>query len=108
VSASLQVIAADTWRRAHLGVLIERLKTGLADLSWPLMPSNTPIQPLLVGGNADALRLAEGLRERGILTPAIRPPTVPPGEARLRISLSAAHSLMDVDALIDALRTLHG
>ena len=108
VSASLQVIAVDTWRRAHLGVLIERLKTGLADISWPLMPSNTPIQPLLVGGNADALRLAEGLRERGILTPAIRPPTVPPGEARLRISLSAAHSLMDVDALIDALRTLHG
>jgi 8-amino-7-oxononanoate synthase len=108
VSASLQVIAVDTWRRAHLGVLIERLKTGLADISWPLMPSNTPIQPLLVGGNADALRLAEGLRERGILIPAIRPPTVPPGEARLRISLSAAHSLMDVDALIDALRSLHG
>jgi 8-amino-7-oxononanoate synthase len=108
VSASLQVIAVDTWRRAHLGVLIERLKTGLADISWPLMPSNTPIQPLLVGGNADALRLAEGLRARGILIPAIRPPTVPPGEARLRISLSAAHSLMDVDALIDALRTLHG
>ena len=108
VSASLQIIAVDTWRRAHLGVLIERLKTGLADLSWPLMPSNTPIQPLLVGGNADALRLAEGLRARGILIPAIRPPTVPPGEARLRTSLSAAHSLMDVDALIDALRTLHG
>ena len=106
VSASLRVIAADGWRRAHLHGLIARLKTGLAGLPWPLMPSDTPIQPLLIGGNAEALRLAEGLREQGILLPAIRPPTVPAGEARLRISLSAAHSLQDVDALAAALRVL--
>jgi len=106
VSASLQVIAADAWRREHLGALIERLKTGLAGLPWRLLPSDTPIQPLLVGSNADTLRLAEGLRARGILIPAIRPPTVPQGEARLRISLSAAHSLADVDELIAALRAL--
>ncbi|MDP2786700.1 MAG: 8-amino-7-oxononanoate synthase [Pseudomonadota bacterium] len=108
VSASLKVIAADAWRREHLSVLTARLKTGLAGLPWPLMASDTPIQPLLVGGNAEALRLAEGLRARGILLPAIRPPTVPSGEARLRISLSAAHSLADVDELVDALRALHG
>jgi 8-amino-7-oxononanoate synthase len=107
VSASLRVIAADTWRREHVGVLIARLKAGLAGLPWSLMPSDTPIQPLLVGGNAEALRLADGLRARGILLPAIRPPTVPPGEARMRISLSAAHSLADVDELIAALRALH-
>ena len=106
VSASLRVIAADGWRRAHLHGLIARLKTGLAGLPWPLMPSDTPIQPLLVGGNAEALRLADGLREQGILLPAIRPPTVPQGEARLRVSLSAVHSLDDVDALAAALHVL--
>ncbi len=106
VSASLQVIAADVWRREHLGELIAHLKSGLADLPWPLLPSATPIQPLRVGGNAESLRLADGLRARGILLPAIRPPTVPHGEARLRISLSAAHTLADVDALIAALRDL--
>jgi len=106
VSASLQVMAADRWRRAHLLELIERLKSGLAGLPWPLMASATPIQPLLVGGNAEALRLADGLREQGILLPAIRPPTVPQGEARLRISLSAAHSLDDIDRLTAALHGL--
>lgn len=106
VSASLKVIAAEPWRRQHLDTLIAYLKVGLAGLPWPLMPSDTPIQPLLVGGNTEALRLADGLRARGMLVPAIRPPTVPQGEARLRISLSAAHTLADVDALIEALRAL--
>lgn len=106
VSVSLQVISADRWRREHLLKLIERLKSGLAGLPWPLMASTTPIQPLLVGGNAEALRLADSLREQGILLPAIRPPTVPQGEARLRISLSAAHSLDDVECLAAALHGL--
>jgi 8-amino-7-oxononanoate synthase len=109
VSASLRVIAADGWRRAHLAALIGRLKSGLAGLPWPLLASDTPIQPLMIGGNSEALRLAEGLRARGILLPAIRPPTVPAGEARLRISLSAAHSLDDVETLAAALHELaHG
>ena len=106
VSASLRLIAADTWRHAHLIELINRMKVGLAGLPWPLMHSNTPIQPLLVGSNAESLRLAEALRTQGILLPAIRPPTVPPGEARLRVSLSAAHSLADVDTLCAALQAL--
>jgi len=106
VSASLRLIAVEGWRRAHLLELIERLKSGLAGLPWPLMHSNTPIQPVLVGGNAEALRLADALRAQGILLPAIRPPTVPPGEARLRISLSAAHSLADVDTLCAAFHAL--
>jgi 8-amino-7-oxononanoate synthase len=70
------------------------------------MQSDTPIQPLRVGGNAEAMRLADALRARGILLPAIRPPTVPQGEARLRISLSAAHTLADVDQLSSALHAL--
>ncbi len=106
VSASLRLIAVEGWRRAHLLELIERLKSGLAGLPWPLMHSNTPIQPVLVGSNAEALRLADALRAQGILLPAIRPPTVPPGEARLRISLSAAHSLADVDTLCAAFHAL--
>jgi len=106
VSASLQVIAAEHWRRTHLLELIEHLQSGLASLPWPLMASATPIQPLLVSGNAEALHLADSLREQGILLPAIRPPTVPQGEARLRISLSAAHSLDDVERLIAALHGL--
>ena len=68
-----------------------------------LFPSELPIQPLVVGGNCEALELATALFERGILVPAIRPPTVPEGTARLRISLSAAHGLDDVAQLTRAL-----
>ncbi|MBM4181087.1 MAG: 8-amino-7-oxononanoate synthase [Betaproteobacteria bacterium] len=106
VSASLKLIAGEPWRRQRLTELIARLKAGVVGLPWPLMASDSPIQPLLVGGNEDAVRLAEGLRARGILIPAIRPPTVPQGQARLRISLSAAHDVADLDALLAALREL--
>ncbi len=70
------------------------------------MASSTPIQPLLVGGNADAVALSEKLRARGIWVPAIRPPTVPQGTARLRISLSAAHTEADVAQLVGTLHDL--
>ncbi len=106
VSASLKLIAGEPWRRQRLAELIARLKAGVAGLPWPLMASDSPIQPLLVGGNEAAARLAEGLRARGILIPAIRPPSVPQGQARLRISLSAAHGVADLDALLAALREL--
>ena len=106
VAASLRLIAGEPWRRERLAALIDRLRAGVVGLPWQLMSSDTPIQPLLVGGNVEALRLAEGLKRRGILIPAIRPPTVPAGTARLRISLSAAHTEDDVDALLAALREL--
>lgn len=109
VRASLKLMAAETWRRRRLQELIAHLQAGVAGLPWPLMASTTPIQPLLVGDAHAALALAEGLKQRGILIPAIRPPTVPRGTARLRISLSAAHTLADVDELLAALRDLaHG
>jgi 8-amino-7-oxononanoate synthase len=106
VGASLKCIAGEPWRRQRLAALIARLKAGVAGLPWVLMPSDTPIQALVVGSNEAALALADGLKARGILIPAIRPPTVPQGTARLRISLSAAHELADVDALLAALREL--
>ncbi|MBI5938433.1 MAG: 8-amino-7-oxononanoate synthase [Betaproteobacteria bacterium] len=108
VSTSLKLIAADDWRRIRLKELIAQLREGMAGQPWTLMESNTPIQPLVVGDNATALRLAEALRERGVMVPAIRPPTVPQGTARLRISLSAAHAAADVERLLATLRDLAG
>ncbi|MDO8925753.1 MAG: 8-amino-7-oxononanoate synthase [Sideroxyarcus sp.] len=106
LSQSLQLIVQGDALRAHLKQLVEQLRNGLADLPWQLMPSDTAIQPLLIGDNAQALRLSEALRERGIWVAAIRPPTVPQGTARLRITLSAAHSEADVEQLIGALHEL--
>lgn len=104
VLAAIDVIKQDSARRAHLNQLIQALKTNLKLNKWQLMPSDTAIQPLLVGSNEDALKLSEYLLTQGILVPAIRPPTVPKNTARLRISLSAAHSTADLNRLISALQ----
>jgi 8-amino-7-oxononanoate synthase len=70
------------------------------------MPSATPIQPLVIGANAEAVRLSQALLARGLLVPAIRTPTVPENTARLRITLSAAHSADDVAQLVEALHAI--
>jgi 8-amino-7-oxononanoate synthase len=105
--ASLTLIETEQWRRDHLNRLVARLREGLAGVldgtGWQLGESTTAIQPLLIGPNDEALAVMEGLRERGIWVPAIRPPTVAEGTARLRIALSSAHSEADVDCLIQAL-----
>ncbi len=103
---SLELIAAGDDRRARLQAHIARLRGGLAGLPWRLLDSPTAIQPLVVGDNNAALALSNALAERGLWVPAIRPPTVPEGTARLRISLSAAHGEADIDRLIAALRDL--
>lgn len=103
---SLQLIEHGGELRAHLQGLIARLRSGLRDLPWKLMSSDTAIQPLLVGDNLAALELSDALRERGIWVAAIRPPTVPQGTARLRITLSAAHTATDVTRLIETLHEL--
>ncbi|HCI13487.1 MAG: 8-amino-7-oxononanoate synthase [Gallionellales bacterium GWA2_60_142] len=103
---SVDLIEQGDELRTHLHRLIEQLRVGLADLPWRLMPSDTAIQPLLIGDNQRALELSDGLRERGIWVVAIRTPTVPQGTARLRITLSAAHSEADVGRLIEALHEL--
>jgi 8-amino-7-oxononanoate synthase len=104
--ASVRLIETEAWRREHLATLIAQLRAQFNPKRWRLMPSYTPIQPLLIGSNEETLQVSEALRERGILVPAIRPPTVPKGEARLRISLSAAHSAADVAQLAQALTEL--
>jgi 8-amino-7-oxononanoate synthase len=103
VTKSLELIERDEWRRRHLRALIAALKAGLRAGAWRLLPSDTAIQPLIVGGNHEALALSARLAESGLLVPAIRPPTVRRGTARLRISLSADHRLEDVARLTDAL-----
>ena len=106
VPESLRLIEQGEGLRAHLQERITQLRDGLRGLPWTLMASDTAIQPLLVGDNRAALDLSAALRERGIWVAAIRPPTVPQGTARLRITLSAAHSEADVARLTEALHEL--
>lgn len=101
--ASLDLIEADDPRRQHLSELIVRFRAGAEQLGYQLMPSQSPIQPILVGGNQEALALSQALEQQGVLVTAIRPPTVPEGQARLRVTLSAAHSFDQVDRLLSAL-----
>ena len=100
---SLRLAQAADDRRALLAAHIRRFREGAAQLGYTLMDSETPIQPLLIGSDEDAVALSQRLRARGCLISAIRPPTVPEGTARLRITLSAAHTTQDVDTLLAAL-----
>ena len=104
--ASLELIEQGDERRRHLHRLTDTLRAGLAGSRWRLMPSPTAIQPVIIGDNHEALRVALALFERGLWVPAIRPPTEPKGTARLRVSLSSAHSETQVQLLVDALREL--
>lgn len=101
--AALQLVRDGDGLRERLALLVRRFRAGAAQLGLSLPASTTPIQPLLVGSATTALRLSEALRAQGILVTAIRPPTVPAGTARLRITLSAAHSEVQVDRLLDVL-----
>lgn len=104
IEASLQLIQTEEWRRRRLRQLVGALREAVPGSEAVLTLSESPIQPLILGTSAEALRISAHLREQGILVPAIRPPTVPEGTARLRISLSAAHSEQDVLRLAAALR----
>ncbi|MBV4538349.1 MULTISPECIES: 8-amino-7-oxononanoate synthase [Pseudomonas] len=100
---SLELLRRESWRREHLAALIRQFRQGAEQIGLQLMDSPTPIQPILIGDSARALRLSRMLRERGLLVTAIRPPTVPAGSARLRVTLSAAHSEAQVQLLLNAL-----
>ena len=104
--AALQVIKAEPQRRQMLQARIEQFRAGAHGLGLNLMPSSTPIQPLLIGETADAVAASEALRRQGIWVTAIRPPTVAAGSARLRITLSAGHTEAQVDRLLEALAAL--
>ncbi|KFF84547.1 8-amino-7-oxononanoate synthase [Pseudomonas syringae] len=100
---SLQLLRTEHWRREHLMRLIQQFRRGAEQIGLQLMDSFTPIQPIMIGDASRALRLSQLLRERGLLVTAIRPPTVPAGSARLRVTLSAAHSEADVQLLLNTL-----
>ena len=106
LSKSLQLIRDGDVLRADLMARIGQLRDGLVGLKLKLLPSPTAIQPLIVGDNEAAVALSKALWERGLWVPAIRPPTVPKDTARLRISVSAAHTAADIESLVAALKEL--
>jgi 8-amino-7-oxononanoate synthase len=101
--AAVKLARRDQWRRDRLVAGIARFREGAATRGFELMPSDTPIQPLACGEDAHALAFAQALEAQGIWVAAIRPPTVPEGQARLRITFSALHSDADIDGLLVAL-----
>ena len=103
---AVQLAQAEEWRRQKLAALIARFRRGASELGLPLATSTSAIQPLLLGSADAALAAAQALERQGFLVSAIRPPTVPAGQARLRITLSAAHEDAHVDRLLAALETL--
>ena len=101
--AALRLVESEDWRRAHLQALVRHFRAGAARLGLNLCDSATPIQPVIAGTAEVALRWSAALRDAGILITAIRPPTVPAGTSRLRITFSAAHTEAHVDRLLDML-----
>ncbi|MDC9724619.1 MAG: 8-amino-7-oxononanoate synthase [Gammaproteobacteria bacterium] len=105
--ASLKLVEQESWRREKLQSLISRFKTGATQLGLNVMDSSTAIQPVLIGDDQQAIKIGKALEEKGILVGVIRPPTVPEGSARLRITFSANHSEQDVTQLLNALELAH-
>jgi len=103
---SLHLARREHWRRERLAEWIERFRTGATRIGLNLMDSPTPIQPILAGSAEQALAWSAALEAAGLLVTAIRPPTVPEGTARLRVTLSAAHTADDIDRLLAALARL--
>ncbi|MDH5736292.1 MAG: aminotransferase class I/II-fold pyridoxal phosphate-dependent enzyme, partial [Gammaproteobacteria bacterium] len=101
--ASLRIIQRDDWRREQLQSHIHQFRTGAAELGLELMNSMTPIQPIIIGDSQTAVSISKQLFDQGLLSTAIRPPTVPQGTARLRITLTATHTKQHIDQLIVAL-----
>jgi 8-amino-7-oxononanoate synthase len=104
--AGLKIVRDEPWRRTQLHALVAYFRRGAQSLGFALGESETPIQPLILGAAQLALDASRHMREAGILVPATRPPTVPVGRARLRITFSAVHTEAQVDRLLDALATL--
>lgn len=100
---SLKLVIAESWRRDKLTQLVERFRRGASQLGLSLMSANSAIQPILLGDSQKAVELSQALFNQGFLVSAIRPPTVPKGEARLRITFSANHQEQQIDQLLDAL-----
>ena len=105
---SLKIIQTESWRREKLKRLAEHFRVGAGQLGFPLMASSSPIQPLLIGESEQAVAVSQALFNQGFLVSAIRPPTVPVGVARLRVTFSAMHEEQHIDQLLDALSKVLG
>jgi 8-amino-7-oxononanoate synthase len=105
---ALRILRTEPDRRRRPMILADRLRAALRAKGFDTGASTTPIVPIIVGKPQLALALAAKLLERGIFCPAIRPPTVPPGASRLRVSLTAEHTEEDVDRLVSALVEARG
>ncbi|MEO8460066.1 MAG: aminotransferase class I/II-fold pyridoxal phosphate-dependent enzyme, partial [Dokdonella sp.] len=103
---AIELARSEAWRRETLVTLASQFREGAAERGLELIESRTPIQAVLVGDSADALAASAKLEDAGFFVPAIRPPTVPAGKSRLRVSLCALHTQDDVERLLDALRTV--
>jgi 8-amino-7-oxononanoate synthase len=106
--AAVRLARREQWRRDKLQESIAHFRAGAHRRGLPLLPSDTPIQPLLVGDDRAAVAMAQALEARGFWVAAIRPPTVPEGTARLRITLTAGHDRLQIDALLHALDEARG
>jgi len=106
--ASLRIARSESWRREKLANHVARFRRGADEVGLHLLPSSSPIQPVIVGDPAAAVSRSRALEERGLLVTAIRPPTVPEGTSRLRITFTAAHEESDVDRLLEALAEVCG
>ena len=104
ISAAVAWVKQADAERAHLQALIQQFKAGISDLGLVAGESSTAIQPLIIGDADKAVAVANKLRERGLWITAIRPPTVPKGTARLRITLTAAHQPSDISLLLNELK----
>jgi 8-amino-7-oxononanoate synthase len=100
---SLGIVEAEEWRRDRLRELVSRFRAGAAQLGLEATPSLTPIQPIIVGDPGRAVAISAALEAAGVLVTAIRPPTVPVGTSRLRVTFTAAHTPADIDRLLGAL-----
>ena len=105
--ASLKIVRQESWRRDKLVQLVTRFRRGAEQIDLQLGASNTPIQPVLINNDAKVVQVSQSLRDAGFLVGAIRPPTVPVGTGRLRITFSADHSEEQVDQLVAALDSLN-
>ncbi len=106
--ASLEIVRREEWRREKLADLVARFRAGADSLGLELLPSSSPIQPVIVGDPGRAVAFSQALEDRGCLISAIRPPTVAEGTSRLRITLTAGHDEADIDRLIEALGSARG
>ena len=103
IEAALEIVAREPQRRAYLLEESEKFRRGLMTTGLDTLGSETQIVPVLVGDNARTLEFAALLRQQGLMAVALRPPTVPPGRARVRFSLSAAHAREDLRRALETI-----